>query len=146
MRELTNRLNIKYLITIKSRSLLKSVADLIRTYWPTNIFDKSRDKIIIYYNTREEVRILDKALDCPVYTSESGTWQQKAALIQDWLANRKQPAVIATIVFGPGFDYPYVRWVIYVDAPRRLSDFSQASDRARKAGQPATSIVFLSST
>jgi hypothetical protein len=146
VRESTNRPNIKYLITVESKSLLESVTDLICTYWTTEIFDKSRDKIIVYCNTREEARMLGEMLDCPVYTSESGTWKQKATLIQEWLANSEQPAVIATTALGPGFDYPYIRWVIHVDAPRRLSDFSQASGRAGRAGQPATSIVFLPST
>ena len=73
IRESTNRPNIKYLITIESKSLLESVIDLICTYWTSEIFDKSRDKILVYCNAREEAHILGEILDCPVYTSESGT-------------------------------------------------------------------------
>ena len=49
-------------------------------------------------------------------------------------------------VLGPGPDYPYIRWVIHVGVPSRLSDFSQASGRAGRAGQKATSILFLYDT
>jgi superfamily II DNA helicase RecQ len=83
VRESTNRPNIKYLITVASKSLLASVTDLICIYWTTKIFDQSRDKIIVYCNTREEARMLGEMLDCPVYTSKSGTWEQKATLIRE---------------------------------------------------------------
>ena len=61
IRESTNRPNIKYLISPEDGqgTLLEKAAALVRTYWPSaNIFNYARDKIIIYYWTRAEVREL----------------------------------------------------------------------------------------
>jgi superfamily II DNA helicase RecQ len=146
VRESTNRRNIKYVISVESRNLLDCAVDLIRTYWPTHVFDHGRDKIMVYCNYIDDVRDLGAMLDCPTYTSESGTWEDKARVVQEWLANPQQPVIVATTALGPGFDYPHVRWVIHVNAPKRLSEFSQASGRAGRAGQPATSIILLPNT
>ena len=58
IRESINRLNIKYMINreIGLGALIERVANLVQVYWlKQEIFDHSRDKIIIYYWTREEV-------------------------------------------------------------------------------------------
>ena len=65
------------------------------------------------------------------------------AIIHEWLGNFEQPVIVTTTAFRSGFDYRYIRWVIHIDTPRRLSDFLQASGRAGRAGQLVTSIVFL---
>ena len=56
-------------------------------------------------------------LGCLTYTSKSGSEEEKATIISDWLGRPKQPAIVATRALGIGFDYPFVRWVIHVDAP-----------------------------
>ena len=44
-------------------ALIKRAANLVQVYWPKQeIFDHSRDKIIVYYRTREEVALLAKLL------------------------------------------------------------------------------------
>jgi superfamily II DNA helicase RecQ len=73
VRESTNRRNIKYIISVESRNLLECAVDLIRTYWPTHVFDHGRDKIMAYCTYIDDVRDLGAMLDCPTYTSESGT-------------------------------------------------------------------------
>jgi len=143
IRESTNRANIMYVIRLEKSSLLECTNKFIRHNWSSVNFNLSRDKILVYCNTVDEALVLGELLECPVYTSASGTWEEKAVLIRDWLANREQPALVATTALGPGFDYPYIRWVIHVDAPRRLTDFSQSSGRAGRDGQGAVSIVFL---
>jgi hypothetical protein len=81
VRELTKRRNIKYIISVKSRNLLECAVDLIRTYWPTHVFDYGRDKIMVYYNYIDDVQDLRAILDYPTYTSESGTWEDKARVV-----------------------------------------------------------------
>jgi hypothetical protein len=64
-------------------------ASLVRAYWPRrDIFDYSRDKIIIYYQTRTAVSLLSESLGCPSYTSESGTEEAKAAILSSWIADK----------------------------------------------------------
>jgi superfamily II DNA helicase RecQ len=58
IRESTNRPNIKYMVSFEAgpRALIERAASLVQAYWPKQeIFDHSRDKIIIYCRTREEV-------------------------------------------------------------------------------------------
>lgn len=149
IRESTNRPNIKYMVSLETGpgALIERAANLVQAYWPKQeIFDHSRDKIIIYCRTREEVAQLADILKCPSYTSKSGTEEEKAAIISGWLGNRDQPVIVATSALGIGFDYPHVRWVIHVDAPDKATSFSQESGRAGRDGGKASSIVLLSAT
>ena len=103
IRESTNRQNIKYMVSLETGpgALVERAADLVQAYWPKQeIFDHSRDKII---RTREEVAQLADILKCPLYTSRSGTEEEKAAIISGWLGNRDQPVIVATSALGIGF-------------------------------------------
>jgi orsellinic acid/F9775 biosynthesis protein OrsD/helicase-like protein/RAD3-like DEAD/DEAH box helicase len=149
IRESTNRPNIKYLVSLETGpgALIERAANLVQAYWPKQeIFNHSRDKIIVYCRTREEVAQLADTLKCPSYTSKSGTEDEKAVIISGWLGNRDQPVIVATSALGIGFDYPYVRWVIHVDAPDKATSFSQESGRAGRDGKKASSIIMLSAT
>ena len=149
VRESTNRPNIKYIVSFETGpgALIQRAANLVQVYWPQpEIFNHSRDKIIIYCRTREEVALLATLLQCPSYTSKSGTEEEKAAIISGWLGNRDQPVIVATSALGIGFDYPYIRWVIHVDAPDTATAFAQESGRAGRDGGKASSIVILSAT
>lgn len=84
IRESTNRPNIKYIVSfeIGSGTLIERAANLVRVYWPRQeFFDHSQDKIIIYCRSREEVRELASILQYPSYTSESGTEEERAAIL-----------------------------------------------------------------
>ncbi|OBT81161.1 hypothetical protein VE02_10169, partial [Pseudogymnoascus sp. 03VT05] len=149
IRESTNRPNIKYMISrhTGATTLVEVAAKLVQTYWPQKqIFNHARDKIIIYYQSREDVSKLGEILRCPTYTSRSGTEEEKAEILSGWLSRPEQPAIVATGALGIGFDYPFVRWVIHVDAPQKMSDFSQESGRAGRDGSRASSITLLQST
>ncbi|KFY52911.1 hypothetical protein V496_08061, partial [Pseudogymnoascus sp. VKM F-4515 (FW-2607)] len=146
IRESTNRPNVKYLISLEdgSGTLQEKAATLVRTCWPRrDIFDHAKDRIIIYCRTRLEVQGLQELLESPAYMSESGTEEEKREIINGWLGDVEQPAIVATSALGIGLDYPHVRWVIHVDAPDKMTDFSQESGRAGRDGQAATSIVMI---
>jgi hypothetical protein len=148
IRESTNRPNIKYMVSLETGpgTLIEMAANLVRAYWPRKeVFDHSRDKIIIYCRTREQVALLAELLQCPSYTSGSGSEEEKAAILSRWIADKGQPVIIATSALGIGFDYPHVRWVIHIDAPSETSAFSQESGRAGRDGGKASSIVLLHS-
>jgi superfamily II DNA helicase RecQ len=111
-RESTNRPNIKYIVSFETGpgALIKRAANLVRVFWPKpEIFNHSQDKIIIYCRTRDEVALLADLLQCPSYTSEAGSEEEKAAILSKWIADKDQPVITATSALGIGFDYPHVR-------------------------------------
>jgi hypothetical protein len=59
-----------------------------------------------YYQTKEAAQELGQCLGCPVYTAESGTTAEKAALITGWLENSDLLAITATTALGVKFNYP----------------------------------------
>ena len=84
IRESTNRPNIKYMVSLETGpgTLVERAANLVQVYWPKKeVFDHSRDKILIYCRTREHVALLTELLQCPSYTSESGSEEEKAAIL-----------------------------------------------------------------
>jgi superfamily II DNA helicase RecQ len=70
------------------------------------------------------VALLADMLGCLLYISESGSDEEKTVILSRWLFNQDQPAIIATSALGIGFDYPYVRWVIYINISNEASAFS----------------------
>ncbi|KAF7880786.1 uncharacterized protein EAF01_000538 [Botrytis porri] len=149
IRESTNRSNLQYLVSYGDGvdSLMEKARELIEVCWPDpNIFDQSCDKIIIYCRTRDVAGAVAELMNCPLYTSESGTVREKGEIIQRWLSNPQQPVIAATSALGIGFDYPHIRWVIHLDAPERVTAFSQESGRAGRDGRKASSIILLNST
>ncbi|KAF8848457.1 hypothetical protein BDZ45DRAFT_709264 [Acephala macrosclerotiorum] len=119
IRESTNRSNIKYMVSfeIGSSALIERTTNLMQ------------DKIIVYCRTREKVALLVELLQCPSYTSKSGSEKEKAAILSKWIANKDQSMIVATSTLGIG----------------EVSAFSQESGRAGRDGRMASSIVLLHS-
>ncbi|RGP78560.1 telomere-associated recq-like helicase [Fusarium longipes] len=80
----------------------------------------------------------------PSYTADSGTEEEKLAIIKRWLTAADSPIIMATSALGPGFDYAHIRLVLHVDAPSLLTDFSQELGKAGQDGKTAESIILLS--
>lgn len=124
-------------------------AQEIRSTWRAGVGSlgfTSEDKGIIYCQTKEAVRVLAGILGCTSYTSESGVPEVKEDIIRSWLMDPEQPFIVATSALGAGFDYPHIRVVWHVYAPTSMVDFAQETGRAGRDGEPALSVVFLSST
>ncbi|KAH6972653.1 hypothetical protein EDB80DRAFT_758075 [Ilyonectria destructans] len=110
VRESTNRANIQYGIRrFKSPGgLYKRAAELVRSF-----------VALMGKNNKDGGALADG---------------EKARII---LGPTGSPVIVATSALGIGFDYPYVRWVVYAGAPRRMTDFSQESGRAGRDGERA---------
>ncbi|KAL5611084.1 hypothetical protein FOBRF1_007201 [Fusarium oxysporum] len=138
IRESTNRPNIRYIVQQERGlgNLCEQAACLVQSCWTrTDLFKSERDRVIIYCPTKDLVAELADMLGCPSYTAESGTEEEKMAIIERWLTAADSPIIVATSALGPGFDYPHIRLVIHVDAPSLLTDFSQELRDETEAGQ-----------
>jgi superfamily II DNA helicase RecQ len=69
------------------------------------------------------VALLVNILGCLLYISKSRLNKEKIAILSRWLLNLDQPAIIATSALGIRFNYPYVRWVIYINISNKISVF-----------------------
>ena len=49
--------------------------------------------------------------------------------------------IMATGAFGMGIDIPDIRLVVYVDNPRSIKDYGQASSRAGRDGLPSKAVI-----
>lgn len=147
VRESTNRPNIIYAVrhVTKPGPLIEAAALALKN--PSKLaktkFVKGEDKVIVYCRTRDEVARLAGLLGCFSCTADSAEAERRA-ILEEWLDSAKQPIIAATSALGPGFDHPRVRLVVHVDAPDRLTDFSQESGRAGRDGATAASVILLS--
>jgi superfamily II DNA helicase RecQ len=153
IRASSNRANLFYMVTTTSDDspFLEVAAfeaqeswKIVSTHevWPHDEADQYLAKAIIYVQRRAQADELASLLNCGAYTAGSGTAEEKAMIIRDWLTSNV-PFLVATTALGAGFDYPYIRMVLHVDEPTSLIDFAQASGRAGRDGQLAFATVLL---
>lgn len=91
-------------------------------------------------------QLADSAADllgCPVYYSDSGTAEEKLAVLNEWRAGIYSPVIIATSAFGVRVDYSTVRCVFHIDAPQGAISFAQETGRAGRNGQGVIYVTFL---
>ena len=146
VRASTNRPNLFYLVqkATGTGSLIEEGAREAREAWEaSSLFDTGRDKIILYVRTREEGRGLAELLNCPLYTADAGTAEEKEELLESWLNDIDQPYIVATSALSAGFDYRHIRLVMHINEPDSLVDFAQESGRAGRDGEKAYSFVLL---
>lgn len=146
IRASTNRANLLYAVRRADElaNLLEEGAQMARHIWQASgLFDQSRDKIILYARTRAGAINLAGLLSCPLYTAEVGTAAEKETLLRTWLAESKEPYLVATSALGAGFDYAHVRLVMHIGEPNSLVDFAQESGRAGRDRKEAYSVVLL---
>ena len=149
IRASSNRSNIFYMVRkadARSGSLLEQGATEAWDAWEkSGLFDHSKDKIVLYVRLREEAGVLARLLACNSYTAESGSPEEKAQVLVDWIKS-PHPFIVATTALAEGFDYAHVRLVININEPESLVIFAQESGRAGRDGQRAYSLVLLPST
>jgi superfamily II DNA or RNA helicase len=146
IRASTNRRNLFYRVQRAPGpgGLLEEGARRARDAWhASGLLDQTRDKIILYVQTRDEATELAELLRCPVYTAKVGTAAEKEELLRTWLATPAPPYIVATSALSAGFDYAHVRLVLHLNEPDSLVAFAQESGRAGRDGKEAYSVVLL---
>ena len=154
IRSSAHRPNIRYAVRTRPADVdrrdgddeLDWLTDVTREYMNApHTFVLGQDKILVYVPYRSQATYIASEFECYSYTSESGSPEEKAEIIERWLANNRSVPLVATQALAEGFDYPYVRIVIHFGQIDSLLRFSQESGRAGRDGLRATSVVLLSS-
>ncbi|KAK2684623.1 hypothetical protein QWA68_017018, partial [Fusarium oxysporum] len=85
IRESTNRPNIRYIVRRECGpgGLCERAVRLVQSCLTRTdlFFERGRDKVIIYCPTKELVAELAEMLSCPSYTADSGTAEEKRAIL-----------------------------------------------------------------
>lgn len=144
IRSLTIRRDITYHVTRSTTSdviafAVDMVQQFLREPW---VVEDERARVIIYVLTRAEVDVVAEALNGLRYYSDSGTVDEKAAFLQQWVDGVPK-IMVATSAFGPGVNYPCVRGVFHIGVPDNAIDFAQEVGRAGRDGKGGVSSVFL---
>lgn len=148
VRESTNRPNIRYHIQVEGQvqgsTAQRAARCITSSYAREDVFQSSKDRMIVFCPTKALVVELAELLDCAYYVGgDEMTDAEKEASLAHWLDGSGSPVIVATSALGPGFDYPHVRLVMHVGAPELLTDFSQESGRAGRDGTGADSVILL---
>jgi superfamily II DNA helicase RecQ len=106
------------------------------------ICDDSAARVIVYTQTRQTAADIAGALGVDAYYSDSGTTDEKAAVLSRWI-NGVHRVVVATSAFGMGVDYPRVAAVMHVGAPESAIDFAQEIGRLGRDGGGGQSTIIL---
>ncbi|KAJ9629274.1 hypothetical protein H2203_001644 [Taxawa tesnikishii (nom. ined.)] len=150
IRASSNRPNIFYMVRRadpRKGSLLEQSAVEAQDAWrDSDLFDHSRDKIVLYVRTCEDADSLCQLLGCAAYTAKSGTPEQKKLIVDRWIHTSDRPYLVATTALAEGFDHAHVRLVMNVGEPDSLVTFAQESGRAGRDGMEAYSMVLLPAT
>ncbi|KAJ9619141.1 hypothetical protein H2203_008469 [Taxawa tesnikishii (nom. ined.)] len=132
IRASSNRPNIFYMVRRadpRKGSLLEQSAVEAQDAWrDSDLFDHSRDKIVLYVRTCEDADSLCQLLGCAAYTAKSGTPEQKKLIVDRWIHTSDRPYLVATTALAEGFDHAH------------------ESGRAGRDGMEAYSMVLLPAT
>ena len=105
------------------------------------------DRILVFVRRYEDGHHLAHALLCDFYRGsgdERLSDHERKTMVQQWRAgsSSQRRVLIATEAFGPGNDYPSVRFVYVIGAPDGIVQFHQLAGRGGRDGNPCVVNVF----
>ena len=104
--------------------------------------EAAQARVLVYVRTRTQADVIAQELRCPKYYSDSGTEEDKAAVLRQWMDGK--PNVLVTTSALAGVDYSHVRIVFHIGEPSGGAiDFAQDTGRAGRDGKGGLSAIFL---
>ena len=97
------------------------------------------ERMLVYAPTKAMVSELAKLVGCPAYHADIS---ERDAVLRAWVQGETR-VLIGTNAIGAGVDYPSVRTVLHVGAPRSAVAYGQESGRAGRDGVASQSVVLL---
>ena len=106
-------------------------------------FLTNKDKVLIFCPTINNINLVADTLNCSRYSSDLSI-KEKEETLKNFYTSDKDYFKILVCSSGleEGFDYPYIRLVIYKDLAYSFLGFLQGSSRAGRDNQPCTSMFF----
>lgn len=148
LRASSDRSNLQYLVQrVPERGTVHEslVEEVIRICnidlkrWRDVDMQSSARSICFVRSKRVELTLTER-LDCFFYHGDLEL-SKRQEMITAWSQGRRSPIMIATVAFGAGVDYPFIRRIIHVDA--LLLNYAQETGRAGRDGLPAVCLTLL---
>ena len=138
-RAVTTRRNIQYqTYRIPGRTSGDQEADLLRFIDHARASLASHEKVVVYSSRLDDCQSLATSIGCEAYFHDA---HDKKGTFDRFANEAHHKIIVATSAFGMGIDVPHIRWVIHVNEPRTLFDYSQESGRAGRDGQISQAVV-----
>ena len=101
-------------------------------------------RVMIFVRSCADAEEAAEYIGCSYYHREIGTTEEKEVRLREWVSGESgSPFLACTTAAGAGVDYPHVRWVVHIEDPYGLIDFTQESGRGGRDGEPAGSSVYM---
>lgn len=143
------RSNISYRTSVyssyKEEERIEQIRDYINNF-KVKEFLSSTDKVLIFCPTITSVDLLASYFTCSKYHS-SLSEEEKERALNGFLNSKEEfySILVCTTALEEGFDYSYIRLVVYKDYSHSFLGFLQGSSRGGRDNQPCTSMFFYNS-
>lgn len=132
-----DRPNITYNVLTKEKDGRDQVVNIIKTY------DNSQSGLV-YCTTTKQVEetatyLYKQGIKAKAFHSKIKA-KDKPKILEEWLTGKIQ-VVVATSAFGTGINKPDTRFVIIMNMPYSMEDYSQFTGRCGRDGLPAQSYL-----
>jgi hypothetical protein len=139
------RYGVEYLQPPPGGSFLAFACRTALERWTTRRRSEWKEaRVMVFVRSCADAEEAAEYLGCSYYHREIGSKEEKEARLKEWISGESgSPFLACTTAAGAGVDYPHVRWVVHIEDPYGLIDFTQESGRGGRDGQPAGSSVFM---
>lgn len=139
------RYGVEYLQPPKGESFLSfACRTAVRKWTAFRRADWKDARVMIFVRSCADAEEAAEHISCSYYHREIGTTEEKEARLKEWISGESgSPFLACTTAAGAGVDYPHVRWVVHIEDPYGLIDFTQESGRGGRDGEPAGSSVYM---
>ena len=141
--------NISYQVstykTYKEEDRINEIFVYINSF-KINHFLTSQDKILIFCPSQNNVDLVASILNCSFYYSSLSN-ENKSTTLNNFLNSKEDyySILVTTSALEEGFDYSFIRLVIYKDLAYSFLGFLQGSSRGGRDNNNSTSMFFYNS-
>ncbi|KAK4551267.1 hypothetical protein LTR86_011264 [Recurvomyces mirabilis] len=139
------RYGVEYLEAPKGEAFLSFACRTVMHKWNAGLQpDWQGARVMVFVRSCADAEAAAEHMGCSYYHRDIGTTEEKDARLKSWISGDSgSPFLACTTAAGAGVDYPHVRWVVHIEDPYGLIDFTQESGRGGRDGEPAGSSVYL---